>query len=175
METARLRLDPIGLHHLDGFHRIWTNPDATRWATKGTLKTIDQTYAWLSGMLPENRPGSNNYAIFIKNANSDERAVIGVVGVHRIDPTPEIGYILHPAAWGKGYATEAVAAFIQHFWQARPDLDTIEAKVDEENLSSRRILYKCGFVQSETIIGGAERAWLDPPKRNIVIHRLKRT
>ena len=32
METARLRLDPISLCHLDGFHRIWTNPDATRWA-----------------------------------------------------------------------------------------------------------------------------------------------
>ncbi|KAJ5191700.1 uncharacterized protein N7498_010685 [Penicillium cinerascens] len=174
METARLRLDPIGLCHLDGFHRIWTNPDSTRWARKGTLQTIDQTYAWLSGMLPENRAGSDNYAIFIKDANSDKSTVIGVVGVHRVDPTPEIGYLFHPSAWGKGYATEAARAFIQHFWKARPDLDTIEAKVDEANSSSRHVLNKCGFVENETIIGGAERAWLDPQKRNIVVYRLKR-
>lgn len=136
---------------------------------------MDQTYAWLSGMLPENRPGSDNYAIFVKDADSEENTVIGVIGVHRIDPTPEMGYILHPSVWGKGYATEAAEAFIQHFWQARPDLDTIEAKVDEANSSSKRVLHKCGFVESETIIGGAERAWLHPQKRNVVVHRLRRT
>jgi RimJ/RimL family protein N-acetyltransferase len=138
------------------------------------LETTEQTHKWLSGLLPENQPGSDNYAIFIKDEDSDENTVIGVVGVHRIEPTPEIGYIFHPSTWGKGYATEAVGAFIEHFWQARSDLDTIEARVDEENTSSRRVLYKCGFVEVETVIGGAEQAWLDPPLRNVVVYRIRR-
>lgn len=94
--------------------------------------------------------------------------------MHRIDPIPELGYILHPSAWGKGYATEAVSAFIQHFWQARPDLHRIEAKVDEENPESVRVLVKCGFVVGEVLEGGAEIPWLEPPRRNLVVYRLER-
>lgn len=68
---------------------------------KGTLQTIDQTYAWLSGMLPENRPGSDNYAIFIKDANSDESTVIGVVVVHRIDGNPRDWVLVSPFGLGQ--------------------------------------------------------------------------
>jgi hypothetical protein len=31
METARLRLEPIDLAHLEGFHRIWSDPVTTQW------------------------------------------------------------------------------------------------------------------------------------------------
>jgi RimJ/RimL family protein N-acetyltransferase len=95
--------------------------------------------------------------------------------VHRTDPIPELGYILHPSAWGKGYATEAVGAIIQHLFEARPELDTIEAKVDEKNAESIRVLQKCGFVEIETITGGAKLEWLDPPKRNMLVYRVERT
>jgi RimJ/RimL family protein N-acetyltransferase len=94
--------------------------------------------------------------------------------VHRADPIPELGYILHPSAWGKGYATEAVAAFIQHFWKARPDLHTIEARVDEENTESIRVLVKSGFVGGEVVEGGVEIPWLVPSRRNLVVYRLER-
>lgn len=100
--------------------------------------------------------------------------LLGVVGVHRVDPVPELGYILHPSAWGKGYATEAVGAFVEHFWQARPGLDVIEAKVDEANPESIRVLLKCGFVEGETLKGGAEIPWLVPSARNLVVYRLER-
>lgn len=157
---------------------------------------MDQTQAWLTGLLPENKPGADNYAIFLRsaptaptstpnptpttsNANStttplDPTTLLGVVGVHRVDPIPELGYLLHPSAWGRGYATEAVAAFIQHFWAARPDLDTIEAKVDEENPESIRVLVKCGFTVGEVLEGGAEVPWLVPSRRNLVVYRLRR-
>lgn len=82
--------------------------------------------------------------------------------------------MLHPSVWGNGYATEAVGAFVSHFWQARPDLDTIEAKVDEENPQSARVLVKCGFEVGEVVEGGAEIPWLVPSRRNLVVYRLKR-
>ena len=37
--------------------------------------------------------------------------MIGKLGCWR---TPEIGFILDPAVWGRGYASEALAAFIDH-------------------------------------------------------------
>lgn len=97
-----------------------------------------------------------------------------MVGVHRVDPVPELGYILHPSVWGRGYATEAVGAFVEHFWQTWPDLDFIEARVDEGNPASSRVLCKCGFVRVQRLEGAAELPWLEPRVRNLVVYRVER-
>ncbi|EEH04376.1 conserved hypothetical protein [Histoplasma capsulatum G186AR] len=72
-------------------------------------------------------------------------AMIGVVGTHRTDPIAELGYIFHPSAWGKGYATEAVSAFVDRFWPAQVAANEIEAQVDQANAASAHVLRKCGF------------------------------
>ena len=62
----------------------------------------------------------------------------------RDGPTPEIGYWLGARYWGKGYATEAVRALIDH---AFTDLDhkALQSSVRVTNPGSRRVLEKCGF------------------------------
>ncbi|OJD27369.1 hypothetical protein ACJ73_01233 [Blastomyces percursus] len=72
--------------------------------------------------------------------------MIGVVGTHRSDPVAELGYIFHPSAWGKGYATEAVSAFVDIFWGEQMAANEIEAQVDPDNLASTNVLRKCGFA-----------------------------
>jgi RimJ/RimL family protein N-acetyltransferase len=58
--------------------------------------------------------------------------------------TPEIGYWLGAKYWGKGYATEAARALIDH---AFTDLDceALQAAARVTNPASRRVLEKCGF------------------------------
>ena len=79
--------------------------------------------------------------------------IIGVTGAIR---TPEVGYLFHKDTWGKGYATEALAAFMPLLWNhmgqdapkdARYDYAT--AFTDPENKGSQRVLEKCGFALSE--------------------------
>ena len=57
---------------------------------------------------------------------------------------PEIGYWLGAKHWGKGYATEAVRALIDH---AFTDLDheALQSAARVTNPASRRVLEKCGF------------------------------
>ena len=57
---------------------------------------------------------------------------------------PEIGYILHPDAWGQGLATEALTAVIDHVFATR-DVETLTADVDPGNLASIRLLERLGF------------------------------
>ncbi|OAX81514.1 hypothetical protein ACJ72_04147 [Emergomyces africanus] len=71
--------------------------------------------------------------------------MIGIVGTHRTDPVAELGYVFHPSAWGKGYATEAVSAFIDRFWSEQMTTKEIEAQVDPKNVASANVLGKCGF------------------------------
>ena len=58
----------------------------------------------------------------------------------------ELGYSLHLASWGKGYATELAHACLA--W-ADKELDAPEvwAFVHPDNTASRRVLDRAGFAQ----------------------------
>ncbi|SFK72990.1 Protein N-acetyltransferase, RimJ/RimL family [Methylocapsa palsarum] len=61
----------------------------------------------------------------------------------------EIGYILSPAQWGKGYATEAVKALIGVVF-GLTNASRILANSREVNQASRRVLENCGFAYIDT-------------------------
>jgi RimJ/RimL family protein N-acetyltransferase len=69
---------------------------------------------------------------------------IGACGIELREFGPEIGYWLGVPFWGKGYATEAVRALIDH---AFADLmhAALYSGARVSNPASRRVLEKCGF------------------------------
>ena len=74
-----------------------------------------------------------------------DRTVIGSCGFDlREGPSPEIGYWLGAKHWGKGYATEAVRALIDHVFTERGHT-ALQSSVRVTNPASRRVLEKCGF------------------------------
>jgi RimJ/RimL family protein N-acetyltransferase len=70
--------------------------------------------------------------------------LIGCCGIHHLRGAPEIGYWLGVPWWGKGYATEAGRALIDH---AFTDLghESLVSGALVSNPASRRVLEKCGF------------------------------
>jgi ribosomal-protein-alanine N-acetyltransferase len=56
----------------------------------------------------------------------------------------EVGYYFHPANWGKGYATELVAACMSLADDVLQLVD-VRAFARPENFPSRRVLEKAGF------------------------------
>jgi len=74
-----------------------------------------------------------------------EGTVLGCCGIGKLDGEyPEIGYWLGVPFWGKGYATEAARALIDHaFGELGYDVLVSGARVS--NPASRRVLQKCGF------------------------------
>jgi RimJ/RimL family protein N-acetyltransferase len=71
-------------------------------------------------------------------------APIGLCSVDLREDGPELGYWLGVAYWGRGFATEAARALIDH---AFGDLehDTLISGARVNNPASRRVLEKCGF------------------------------
>jgi RimJ/RimL family protein N-acetyltransferase len=71
-------------------------------------------------------------------------APIGICSVDLREDGPELGYWLGVAYWGRGFATEAVRALIDH---AFGDLEheTLISGARVNNPASRRVLEKCGF------------------------------
>jgi RimJ/RimL family protein N-acetyltransferase len=74
-------------------------------------------------------------------------ALIGTVTLTAWDRThrhAEIGFVLHPDAWGRGYGSEAVRAVLA-FGFERMDLHRVEAELDPRNAASARLLRGLGF------------------------------
>ena len=67
-------------------------------------------------------------------------ALIGTVAVTK----GELGYMIAPAQWGKGFATEACRFALTHAFEILP-LDEITAGVWADNAASRGLLTKLGF------------------------------
>ena len=93
---------------------------------------------------------------FLTTANSDDSeivflicasngGIVGCCGIAKLDgETPEIGYWLGVPFWGKGYATEAARALIDHAF-GELGYDRLLAGARVSNPASRRVLEKCGF------------------------------
>lgn len=75
---------------------------------------------------------------------------IGGIGVARSWDvsryTGDVGYWLTPKSWGRGFATEALRAVVDHVFR-ETDLQRLEARVFEWNTASCRVLEKGGFTQ----------------------------
>ncbi|WP_010545912.1 GNAT family N-acetyltransferase [Sphingomonas elodea] len=79
-----------------------------------------------------------------------ETALIGCVGIEAAGEEPhELGYWLTPAAWGKGYATEAARAALAAAHAT--GIRRITAGHYVDNPASGRVLRKLGFRSSGTI------------------------
>ena len=85
-------------------------------------------------------------------------AVVGYAGIELREGGPELGYSLARAAWGRGYATEAAAAWLGHAF-GDLGLERVEALVAAANSASIHVLEKVGMHPAgERTVEG--HAWL---------------
>ena len=138
IRTPRLLLRPARPDDLEAMHTVLSNVQATRWGSTPPHETLNQTRIWLDSMIDAPADAGADFIV-----EKDGR-LIGKAGFWRL---PEIGYILHPDAWGQGLANEALTAVIDHVFATR-DVDTLTADVDPGNLASIRLLERLGFEKT---------------------------
>jgi RimJ/RimL family protein N-acetyltransferase len=76
----------------------------------------------------------------------------GTTGAPNDSGGVEIGYGLAEGCRGSGYATEAMRA-VCNWLMAREDVSSIAAESQADNLASRRVLEKLGFVVRAEVDG----------------------
>ena len=144
LETARLRLRPFTLADHDAIHAVYADPEVMRYVGAGPHATLAATASALRTYADVlTRAGIS----FVAVVERDTGAVIGDAGLHPAGgsgPDVELGYTLARAAWGKGYATEAGEALLDHAFGPL-QLDRVIAQVEPGNAASRRVLEKLGM------------------------------
>ncbi|MGH6947433.1 MAG: GNAT family N-acetyltransferase [Kiloniellales bacterium] len=117
------------------------------WAVQQWLDTPSYPYgaengeAWIDKSGREHAEGQP--ATFAIAARSDD-CLLGCIGQERNGETVTLGYWLHTAAWGQGFATEAAQAYLA-YCRERLHMAHLTAFTDPENAASWRVLEKIGF------------------------------
>ena len=86
-----------------------------------------------------------NWAVTEKGNNK----CIGIMGFYRTQPEhfrTELGYMITPEHWGKGYVTEAVTVLLDFAFNTL-QFHSIEAVIDSRHTASERVLQKVGFIK----------------------------
>lgn len=125
------------------------------------FQSIAEAEEWLAGKIFSEGPAdiigrSFNYSILDKAIPESQEQVIGYISINAVEPFPDIGYSLAPAAWGKGFATEALGLLLKAWWSLprrspeesgaqEGDIEKVWALSHKTNKGSYRVLEKCGF------------------------------
>ncbi|PYI04142.1 hypothetical protein BO78DRAFT_471445 [Aspergillus sclerotiicarbonarius CBS 121057] len=162
LTTPRLTLSPLTHEDVHDLHDLRNKEEVMKWSLKGSPDAdLPTTQTWLTQFLsPQITPDLGPrmcYAIRITTNTTNPETptqrnkLIGTLGIHS-EPYPtststttspstpsstpkeifELGYMLHPNAWGKGYASEAVRAVVERFFSEAEDMRLLKEVREKE-------------------------------------------
>ena len=145
--TERLLLRPLSPADSQGVFAIRSDPRVLYWTEPDTREKSDE---WLKKIIESGK--CMTYTVSpLPTPENPSPQIIGLTGAHAL---PEIGYIFHSSAWGHGYATEALRAWIRMYWQRHAnghpvlhgdERGYLKARTGPGGEGSRAVLRKCGF------------------------------
>lgn len=139
-----MRLEPLAAEHLPGFAALTADVEAVRF----TLLPEPLPDGFAETWLARYEQGRADGTAFGFAALDDDGRFLGVGLTPHFDTEArevEIGYIVAPAARGRGVATEIVRRLTR--W-AFEDLGALRAclLIDVENVASQRVAERAGYV-----------------------------
>lgn len=144
IRTQRLLLRRARAEDLAALNAMMSDAETMRYWSTAPHADLETTRAWLDSMIAASPDESDDFIV------ECEGTVIGKLGAWRL---PEVGYLIGRPYWGRGYATEAMAAFVAYAFAHRTD--HLTADVDPRNTASLALLARTGFRE----IGRAQRTW----------------
>lgn len=154
LETPRLILREFKIEDCQEIAPILANPRVMKFSSTGALSAAQTQEKIESFMASYAKYGFGKWAVILKETSS----IIGYCGlaVEILDGQEiiEIGYRLDEPFWGKGFATEAASAALQHSFKNLKIAEIIGI-VSPENVASVRVLKKLGMrCDRQTIFHG---------------------
>lgn len=145
LKTERLILRQMRVGDTADMYEYSCIPEVSHYLLWSPHPHMRHTREYLNYLQTRYRAGDYyDWAVVLR----DTGKMIGTCGFASFDKannSAEIGYVLNPAYWHKGYAEEAVRRVLQ-FGFKELLLHRIEGRFMEENLKSRRVMERCGFT-----------------------------
>ncbi len=145
IETERLLFRAMERGDAEDMYEYSSNEETVRYLLWPTHESLAYTRSYLTYVRELYKQGKfYDWAVVLKNENK----MIGTGGYTLVDEknrSGQIGYVLNPAFWGKGYGTE-IASELLSFGFNVLKLNRIEALYMTGNTGSVRVMEKCGMT-----------------------------
>jgi RimJ/RimL family protein N-acetyltransferase len=156
IETERLLLEPVHTNRSEAFVTLTADPETMRyWSAGGAFSRDVAERNFAAALARTQEHGFGRRWIVAKESG----VVLGFAdtkyfGESCDDVSPdevEIGWMLTPAAWGKGYATEAGSAVRDEAFE-RLGFESIVAVHHPANAASGRVIEKLGMSFERDVV-----------------------
>ena len=146
IKTARLTIRPLTLADASFMLELASDPEWLRYIGDRGIHDLASARNWIeSGPMTSCR--EHGFGLHRVGLGHDDTP-IGICGLLQRDGRvgPELGFALLPAFRGLGYAREAAEAIIEQTRRDNLGLSPIYAIVTPDNLTSKALLDRLGFV-----------------------------
>ena len=147
-QTSRLLVREFTTDDLEPLTAMHLDPEVCRFIG---LRTPEQTRNGLIGWIAAYRsPGFAKWAVVLRETGQ----LIGRCGVTHEEyegiSEPELGWTFARAHWRFGYATEAAAAVMKHWFEVLK-FQRIISLIDPQNVASQRVAERIGMVYERQV------------------------
>ena len=150
LTTARLVLRPVTADDHAVLLAHWAAPDVRRFLFDGAVLSAPEIGEAIEASVRDFPTAG--YGLWLINER-DRPDLAGTAGLRPLEDLGlEIFYSLAPAAWGKGYATEAARAVLEHALGPL-GLTEVLAEVDEGNTASIAVIERLGMTRFDVVPG----------------------
>lgn len=149
IETDRLVLRVLAERDYDDYAALLADPESFRYSERGPMSGDE---AWTRLLRQVGHWALKGYGLFAVEEKATGRFV-GEAGLgdfrrrlgEDFDPWPEAAWTIHPAAWGRGYATEAAAAALAWI-EGKTGAARSVCLIHAANAPSLRVAAKLGYA-----------------------------
>ena len=153
IKTSRLTITRFNLDMAQNVYENSQDDDTRLFVPDEVYNSVEEALAAIEFLMSryDSADGPFVYPV-ITNADGKNIGYVQLCKVELEEETWEIGYHIAKDFTGKGYATEAVKAFLPVMAQ-KLNLNEIYGICLAENTASVRVLEKCGFTQTYKGLG----------------------
>lgn len=138
-ETDRCLIRELSLSDLPALYELYAKPGMTDYVEP--LYDYETELEYQKAYI-ENMYGFYEYGMWLVFSKETGK-LIGRAGLEH----NEMGYMIAPELWNRGYATE-VCRFIIDYARENTDFEALYCRIDERNEASVRLAKKLGFINS---------------------------
>ncbi len=147
LATKRLLLRRITLEDAEEIFFLRSDEVVMRYIDKDREKTVEEAILHIKRI--NQNIDENEAILWGMELTNNPGKLIGSICLWKIQPEhfrAEIGYVLHPAHWGKGLMKEAIHAVTAYGFN-KIGLHSIEAQINPANAASAGVLESTGFAR----------------------------
>ena len=142
---AQLRLEPFGARHLDGVAVLLADSDVMRFTAIDVPPPEGFAQDWLAGYERGLQDGTRS-GFAAMSADDEFLGLALAVRVDRVAREAELGYMVVPAARGKGVGAQILELLTEWAFEEAGVLRA-ELLIDVANAGSEGVARRCGYVR----------------------------